>query len=284
MDGISILMEGTTYGASFGTKILTETTGDRRSSIMSKLKKAIISDSLQADVAALDRMTNKLTGDKRKAAVAKMNEVAESLKSYGNASAETEAAALKTVYDFISNAEEAQAQIVETVKEAKKVVAEKKANGEDTKADEAKIAKVEEGVAESKAELSKFKKATGKMKELGTKTKDLAKSLIGKYKDLGNGAKIAEGVALVVAAYSIGYGILKTVSGVSVESFLSVKTNVSKMISVVSNPKTYGWAKAGAIILVALLTSYGIYRFGSAVTSLISKAFGKKGEAATSAE
>ena len=31
MDGISILMEGTTYGASFGTKILTETTGDRRS-------------------------------------------------------------------------------------------------------------------------------------------------------------------------------------------------------------------------------------------------------------
>ena len=112
-----------------------------------------------------------------------------------------------------------------------------------------------------------------------TKVKELATKLKTTYKDAGAKFKLAEGVASVLAAYSIGYGLLKTVKEISVDSFLSVKSNVQKMISVISNPKTYGWAKAGGLVLITLLAAHGMYRFGSVVVSFIKSKFNKDGKA-----
>ena len=44
MDGISILMEGTTYGASFGTntQILTESTGASKKTLVAKIVAALV--------------------------------------------------------------------------------------------------------------------------------------------------------------------------------------------------------------------------------------------------
>ncbi len=256
MDGISILMEGTTYGASFGTntQILTESAGASKKTLVAKIVAALV-----AAFAAVTIAVKKLNDRKVELAFGEISD-----------SDSVEPDAYKGFVGFFKKAiDSAQGKVQDEIAKAKSAKVE---------ADKIKAA---EQVADSffgkvaKPFLFAFEKGETAL----TKVKELATKLKTTYKDAGAKFKLAEGVASVLAAYSIGYGLLKTVKEISVDSFLSVKSNVQKMISVISNPKTYGWAKAGGLVLITLLAAHGMYRFGSVVVSFIKSKFNKDGKA-----
>lgn len=263
MDGISILMESAAFGASYAkdVDILTESTKSEKVDPSVKISEAL------KDSTGLSSLIFKLDVELSKEAKEKLNKKeAKLIERSDKLDAAVTAKKLKGHIDIIQT----NANLVE--KELKAALKKEGADVEKIKTQLSQLNLIKDRISKAKASYSK-------LEQVARFIKTQADNMKKKYSEMGAVAKVAESVFTVVAAYSIGYGILKTIDGINAGSFLSVTTNISKMISVAVNPNKYGWAKSGAIVLLALLAGYGIYRFGSAVVKAVISKF-SKGEAA----
>jgi hypothetical protein len=107
--------------------------------------------------------------------------------------------------------------------------------------------------------------------------KKISKAVVGLEMNDSNWKTVGINVGIIVGAYSVGYGILKTIQGVSADSFFALKTNIKKMYKAVVSSKLT--VKTGALAVLFLTAFSGISRLATQAVRAIKAMFNKSGQA-----
>jgi len=134
-------------------------------------------------------------------------------------------------------------------------------------------------------ELAKLKKAEKEVKSIPQKIKAVIDKILATFRKLINinkdGTETFKGVlvstALVAAGYSIVFGIMKTMKGITLKAFYNVKDAVQNMIRIILSPSEYGYVRSVIITAIVTFMLAGIMGIIDNVVRLIKGKFKAKG-------
>jgi len=122
-----------------------------------------------------------------------------------------------------------------------------------------------------------------KVKTIPQKIKGIVAKIVRTFRKLINinsdGASNIKGVvistAIIAAGYSIIYGIMKSMKGITLKPFYNVKDAISNIIRVILSPSSYGYIKSILVMIISALTLTGITGLVDTVVRMLKGKFKK---------
>jgi len=140
------------------------------------------------------------------------------------------------------------------------------------------VADLKLAVKDAKKELTMMQRAMAYIKKALGQIAKVGRTVVGLDNPVNNWKQIAATVGMIIGGYAVAYGILKTISGVAVNSFLAVKSNIALMYKVAKDPKTYG-AKSFIFGLLLSTVLVGFARLAVTIGKVMKLLFDKGGKA-----
>ena len=255
-----VLMEGTMYGAQIDSVLMEAEATDHQKSL-NNLSMMVHIEALLIPARKINATGAQKIKDKYQKAIAASN------KKYDTVDAST-----KDVEKKLSKEVNAFALAISEF-------ASLKPTG-DPKSEEVKkqVADLKSGVKRAGRDLTMMQRAMAYIKKSLGQIAKVGRTVVGLDNPVNNWKQIAATVGMIIGGYSVAYGILKTISGVAVNSFLAVKSNVTLMYKVAKDPKTYG-AKSFIFGLLLSTVLVGFTRLAVTVGKVLKLLFDKGGKA-----